>query len=207
MGSKKTRRGLLLLSGGIDSPVSGYLMKKLGVNIGAIHFSHEPVTDDEAEIKSKKLAKQLGFSPVYVIPFGETLAYLSKTCDHRYYFIIMRRMMLRISERIAQKEGYDFLITGENLGQVGSQTLENMKATDCAVKMHVLRPILCNDKVETINIAEKIGTFEISKGPEICAVLGPKHPVTKAKIETVLDEEKKIDVEKIVEECVGKCRG
>ena len=114
--------------------------------------------------------------------------------------------MYRIAEKIAIKYGYDFLVTGENLGQVGSQTLHNLKATDDAIKMKVLRPILCNDKIDTIKIAREIETYELSKGPEICAVLGPKHPITKAKLEKVYKEEERIDVDKIVDECVRNCR-
>lgn len=199
-------KALLLISGGIDSPVAGYLMKKQGVELGAIHFSNEPITDEEAELKSKKLAEKLGIKTFYVIPFGKTLEYLANKCEHKYYFVIMRRFMYRIAEKIALKNGYEYLITGENLGQVGSQTLHNLSAIDNSIKMRVLRPVLCNDKVETINIAEQIDTLELSKGPEICAVLGPKHPVTKAKLEKVLEEESKINVDEIVNGCVNSCR-
>src|SRR3989344_293826 len=124
---------LLLLSGGIDSPVAGYILKKKGIEVACIHFSMEPIVDQTSELKSRKIAEKLGFSPFYVVPFGKTL------------------------EEIAKKLGYDTISTGENLGQVGSQTLDNMAVTDRATDLVVLRPILCNDKTETIKIAEQIG--------------------------------------------------
>ena len=195
---------LLLLSGGIDSPVAGYILKKKGIEVACIHFSMEPIVDQTSELKSRKIAEKLGFSPFYVVPFGKTLEEIANKCEHKYYFVIMRRVMLRVAGEIAKKLGYDTISTGENLGQVGSQTLDNLAVTDRATDLVVLRPILCNDKTETIKIAEQIGTFEISKGPEICAVLGPKHPETKAKLQRVIDEERKIDIPNIVHDLVNK---
>jgi tRNA uracil 4-sulfurtransferase len=196
-------KALLLLSGGIDSPVAGYLLKKQAVEVGAIHFSNEPITDKEGEEKTRKLAKIIGIKDFYVVKnFGKILGELSTKCEHRYYFVIMRRFMYRIAEKIALEKGYDVLATGENLGQVGSQTLQNMKATSASIKMKVLRPVLCNDKMETVKTANEIGTFETSKGPELCAVLGPKNPITKAKIEKLIEEEARVDVDAIVSSCV-----
>jgi tRNA uracil 4-sulfurtransferase len=199
-------KGLLLLSGGIDSPVAGHLMLKQNVDLIALHFSNEPITDDEPELKTKKLAKIIGISKVYVIPFGKTLEHITNKIDNKYYFRIMRRLMYKIAEKIALREGCEFLVTGENLAQVGSQTLENLGCIDESINMKVLRPILCNDKVETIKVAVEIETFETSKGPEACAILGPKHPITKAKLDKVLKEESKIDVDSIVSECFKSCR-
>ena len=204
--NQKITNTLLLLSGGIDSPVAGHLLKQHGLVIAAIHFSMEPIVDQQAELKSKRLAGMLSFSPFYVVPFGKTLELIANICEHRYYFVIMRRMMYRVATAIAERDGYQTIATGENLGQVGSQTLHNLVCTDRATKMLVLRPILCNDKIETMKIAEQIGTLEISKGPEICAVLGPKHPATRAKVEKILEEEKKLDVQKIVDDLVAATR-
>ncbi len=203
---EKIKNTLLLLSGGIDSPVAGYLLKKQHLTVAAVHFSMEPIVDKHAELKSKRLAEMLGFSPFYVVPFGKTLELIANICEHRYYFIIMRRMMYRIATALAERDGYQTIATGENLGQVGSQTLHNLACIDRATRLLVLRPILCNDKIETIRIAEKIGTLEISKGPEICAVLGPKHPATRSKVEKILEEEKKIDVQRLVDELVHAAR-
>src|SRR3989338_3519041 len=180
--NQKITSTLLLLSGGIDSPVAGHLLKQHSLVIAAIHFSMEPIVDQQAELKSKRLAGMLSFSPFYVVPFGKTLELIANICEHRYYFVIMRRMMYRVATAIAERDGYQTIATGENLGQVGSQTLHNLTCTDRATTMLVLRPILCNDKIETMKIAEQIGTMEISKGPEICAVLGPKHPATRSKV-------------------------
>jgi tRNA uracil 4-sulfurtransferase len=198
-------KALLLLSGGFDSPVAGHLMMKQGVELGALHFSNEPITDEKPELKCRKLASHLGIKNFYVVKnFGKTLETISNKCDHKHYFVIMRRFMYRIAEKIALEKGYDVLVTGENLGQVGSQTLTNLAVTDNAINIRVLRPLLCYDKMEIIKIAEKIKTFETSKGPEICAILGPKHPVTAAKLDFVIKQEAKLDVDAIVEECVGK---
>ncbi|MEM4336597.1 MAG: 7-cyano-7-deazaguanine synthase [Candidatus Woesearchaeota archaeon] len=191
-------KGVLLLSGGFDSPVAGYLMKKEGIEIIAIHFSLEPFTDDSAEKKSIELAKKLGIKKIYVIKQGDVHAEIIEKCKHKYYYIIGRRIMWRIAEKIAKKEKCDFLITGENLGQVGSQTLDNMSVIDSAVKIKILRPLLCKDKVEIINLAKQITTYEVSCGPEMCCVLGPKHPATKSKLEDIQNEEKKLNIKKII---------
>ncbi len=183
-------RGLLLLSGGIDSPVAGYLLRKK-MDIIAVHFSQEPFTNKMPEEKCEKLAKQLGIKLI-VKNLGEELENISKKCDHRYYFILMKRLLLREAEKIAKKEKCDYLITGEALAQVSSQTLDSLVAIDCAVKMPVLRPLIGFNKQEIIDVAIEIGTFDISKGPEMCDVLGPKHPTTAPDLKAVLEEEKKL---------------
>jgi thiamine biosynthesis protein ThiI len=191
-------KALLLLSGGIDSPVAGMLAKNKGIELVAIHFSLEPFTDDTAEKKSIKLAKLMSIKKLYVVKHGEIHAEIVKKINHRYYYIVTRRLMWRVAEKIAEKEKCDFLITGENLGQVGSQTLENMTVIDKAVKIKILRPILCNDKNDTVEIAKKLGTYESSCGPEMCSVLGPKHPATKSTIKIIENEERKIDLQKLL---------
>ncbi|MBW3023223.1 7-cyano-7-deazaguanine synthase, partial [Candidatus Woesearchaeota archaeon] len=143
-------KALLLLSGGIDSPVAAYIMKEKGVEIIALHFSLEPFTDDLPERKSKQLCKKLGIKKMYVVKQGDIHAEIVDKCEHRYYYVISRRLMWRVAEKIAEKENCDFLITGENLGQVGSQTLDNMGVVDNAVKMKILRPLLTYDKNEII---------------------------------------------------------
>ena len=195
-------KGLLLLSGGIDSPVAGYLMKRKGTELLAIHFSLEPFTDNAPEKKTRILAKKIGCKKLFVIKHGNQHAEIVDKCTHRFYYVLTRRLMFRIAEKIAETERCDFLITGENLGQVGSQTLENMHVIDQAIGMEVARPILCNDKNETIALAREIGTYDISKGPEVCSMLGPKHPATRSTLEKIEMLEKNLDIQKMVEEAV-----
>ena len=191
-------KALLLLSGGIDSPVAGMIAKGKGIDLVAIHFSLEPFTDNTAEQKSVALAKKIGIRKLYVVRHGEIHAEIVKSCNHRYYYIITRRLMWRVAEKIAEREKCDFLITGENLGQVGSQTLDNMAVIDNAVKMKILRPILSNDKNETIELAKKFGTYELSSGPEMCSVLGPRHPATKSTVEIIESEEQRVDMQNLL---------
>ncbi len=187
-------KGLLLISGGFDSPVAGYLMQQKGVEIIAVHFSYEPLTDNSPEIKSRKVSEILGFKKVIVVNISKECEQIAKVCNHRLYFVLTKRLMLKKAEEIAKKEGCNFLITGENLAQVSSQTLSNLRSITEAVKMQVLRPLLTYDKTEIINLAIKIGTYEISKGPEVCDILGPKHPATRSDLEEVKREEQKLQL-------------
>ncbi len=196
------QKALLLLSGGIDSPVAGYLMQKKGLEIIAIHFSSEPFTDNTPENKSIEAAKKIGIKQLFTIKIGNQLSELTKKCTHKFYYVLQRRLMWRIAEIIAKKEDCKFLVTGENLAQVSSQTLSNIKATDNSVKLAILRPILTFDKQETVDLAKKIGTYEISKGPEFCCVLGPKSPATKTTIKTIEKEEEKIDLKDMIKEAI-----
>jgi len=198
------RKGLLLLSGGFDSPVAGKLMQRQGLAVDAIHFSLEPVTDGVAEQKCLDLARVLALEKVYVAKVGEELAKIAARCTHRYYFVLSKRFMLRVAEVIARRDGYDYLITGENLGQVSSQTLQNLTVIDSAASMPVLRPLLGFDKNDIINVAKELGTYEISKGPEICDALGPDSPSTAASIPAILEEEAKIDLDELAETAVAK---
>jgi len=199
-------KALLLLSGGIDSPVAAYMMQKQGLDLIALHFSLEPFTDNAPEIKSKELAKKLGIKKFITITNGKQQAELTKVCDHKFYYILQRRLFLRIAEIIAKEEGCKYLITGDNLGQVGSQTLKNMETITKAVKITILRPLLTNDKQQTIDLARKIGTYEMSTGPEMCSILGPKHPATKSTEELIETEEEKIDVDRLIKESLDTIR-
>ena len=191
-------RGLLLISGGIDSPVAGHLLKEQGLNLGAIHFSLEPFTDDAAEQKCRRAAAMLGIPEILVVPAGPLFAEITKRCSHKLYFVLSKRLMLRIAEAYAKEHGYDALVTGENLGQVSSQTLPNLVAITKASHLPVLRPLIAYDKVEIVDLAEEIGTFHISKGPEICDVLGPKYPATAATVEEVDAEEAKLPLDDLI---------
>lgn len=185
-------KGLLLISGGFDSPVAGYLMQQKRVEIIAVHFSYEPFTDNGPEIKSRKASELLGFKKFVVVNIGKECEQIAKNCNHKFYFVLTKRLMLRKAEEIAKREKCDFLITGENLAQVSSQTLLNLKSITDAVKIPILRPLLTYEKNEIIKLAMKIGTYEISKGPEVCDVLGPKHPATRSNLEDIRIEEGKL---------------
>lgn len=193
-------RGLLLISGGFDSAVAGYLMQKQGVEVTGLHFSNEPVTDGTPEKKSKEIVKKLGFKDLIIINISKALIEMTKKCNNRFYYILSKRLMWKIAEKVANEKGFDFIITGTALGQVGSQTLSNIKTIDSTVNIKVMHPLLGLDKQEIINIANKIETFKISKGPEMCAVLGPKHPATRSKIDVIEKEEEKYGMEEFVKQ-------
>lgn len=188
------KKGLLLISGGFDSAVAGKMMLDRGMKVAAVHFSQEPFTDSSPEKKSRTLSAKLGFSPFVAVNLGQQFSELADKCNHRYYFVLAKRLMLRVASEIARKQGCDCLITGENLGQVSSQTLDNLSVIDAAATLPVLRPLLGMDKNEIINRCVKLGTFEISKGPELCGVLGPKNPATRSTREHIEKEETKVDI-------------
>jgi len=196
-------KALLLLSGGIDSPVAGYIEKQNGIEIIALHFSNQKFAGKESIEKCKKLTMKIGIKKLYNIDIAEQLSEFAKKCNTKYYFVLMKRFMLRVAEKVAKKENCDFILTGENLGQVSSQTLENLVVIDKATKLHVLRPLIVYDKVDIIRKAEQIGTFEISKGPEMCDVLGPKHPSTRAKESAVIEEENKVEYAQMVNNAIN----
>ncbi len=195
-------KALALISSGIDSPVAAWLMKKKGLEIIGIHFSNEPFTDSKPKEKTMKLCRLLGIKKLYVAKHGVNQAELMRNCNNSMRCVLCRRLMFRISEKIAAKEGCAFLITGENLGQVASQTLDNMTVSDTAVKVQILRPLLCNDKEETITLAKEIGTYEASIEASLCCNAVPQHPVTKANLQLIEREEKKVDINKIVKDAV-----
>lgn len=192
-------KGVLLLSGGIDSPVAGHLMASQGAALVALHCSLEPFTDRAPEVKSQEIAEALGFPVLYVARLGDALAEIARRCRRRYYFVLSKRLMFRVAEAVAGREGADFLLTGESLGQVSSQTLWNLRAIEAAVTLPILRPLIGWDKVEIIREAERLGTFAISVGPEVCDVLGPAHPTTRAKPEVAEAEEARLHYEALLE--------
>ncbi|MBC8401747.1 MAG: tRNA 4-thiouridine(8) synthase ThiI [Candidatus Marinimicrobia bacterium] len=198
----------LMLSGGIDSPVAGYFALKRGVNLMAIHFHSLPYTTETALDKVRELVKKLNiYQPrikvmlVALTPIQQEI--LTKT-DEKYRVILYRRFMFRIAERLAGREGAHALVTGESLGQVASQTVENMAVIEETIKMPVLRPLIGMDKKEIIAVAEKIDTYSISIQPHIdcCTLFVPKHPATKAKSVAVARCETDLDVEGLVCEAV-----
>ena len=197
-------KGLLLLSGGFDSPVAGHLMKEQGVDIDAIHCSLEPITDDAAEKKCMELARIVGLRKMYVAKVGNAFTKIAAVCSHRFYFVLSKRLMVRVAEAVARRDGYGFLVTGENLGQVSSQTLQNLTVIDNAARIPVLRPLLGFDKQEIISVAKKLGTYETSKGPEICDALGPDKPSTAATLPEILQEEANLNGENLVEKVIGE---
>lgn len=196
-------KGLLLISGGLDSPVAGWIMLKQ-MELYSVHFSGEPFINKETENKSKALAKMIGCKKFIVVPFGKIQEEIAKKCNHRLYYIITKRLMLMISENLAKKQNCDYLVTGDSLGQVGSQTLSNLTNITRAAKMEVLRPLLSYDKIETIELAKKIGTYELSTGPEMCSLLGPKHPATRSKIEIIEKEESRLDLHLLINDALEK---
>lgn len=191
-------RALLLLSGGIDSPVAGRLLQEQGVELEAIHFSLEPFTDKGGEEKAARLAQTLGLKRLHVVAAGPLFAELTKRADQRLYFILSKRLMARIAGAMAPGLGCAAIATGENLGQVSSQTLPNLASIDRAAPLPVLRPLLAYDKVDIVDLARGYGTFDISKGPELCDVLGPSNPSTGAALERVEKEEARVDTADLV---------
>lgn len=199
-------KGLLLLSGGIDSPVAGYLMAKRGVKVYALHFHSFPYTSPQAKEKVLTLAKQIskytGQIEVSIISVTQIQQAIHKHCKQNYMITLLRRFMFKISEIIAKQKGLDMLITGESLGQVASQTIESITAVESVLKdIVVMRPLIAFDKNETIAIANKINTFETSIEPyeDCCTVFLPPNPIIKPKLNNVVYEESKLDCENLIE--------
>ena len=197
-------KAALLLSGGIDSPVAGYMIAKRGVQLVAVHYHSFPYTSEFAKQKVLDLAKILSDYccgiKVYVVPFTEIQMQIHEKCPEDYTTLIMRRYMMRIAERIARKEECLALITGESVGQVASQTMEALATTDQVVEMPVFRPLIGFDKIDIIEYARKIGTYETSSLPyeDCCTVFTPKHPATKPKMAKILEGEGNLDQEALI---------
>src|SRR6266704_1512756 len=198
------RAGVLLLSGGFDSPVAGHLMARQGLGLVAAHFSPEPITDDAAEVKTRALCGIIGVPTLYVVRVGEAFAEVAHAANRRFYFILTKRIMIRLADAIADLEGAEVLVTGENLGQVSSQTVASLRAIDAVAHHPILRPLIGFDKQEIVDRAKVIGTYEVSKGPEICDLLGPPRPSTHARLDQILAEERKLDVPGLISSCLTR---
>ncbi len=197
--------GLVLLSGGIDSPVACYLMNKRGVKLTAVHFHSFPYTSNLAREKVESLAKLLtkynGDFKIYMVNVAHIQEQIRDNCHASYLITLLRRFMYRISERLAKANNIPMLVTGESLGQVASQTIESMTVIEDVIQTTpIIRPLVTFDKIETIDIARKIGTYETSIKPfeDCCTVFLPKDPITKPRIDNVLREESRLDVEALI---------
>ncbi len=197
-------RAAVLLSGGIDSPVAGFMMAKRGVELECIHFFSYPYTSELAKDKVLELARLMtrycGRMTLNIVSFTEIQEAIRDNCPEEYFTLIMRRFMMEISERIAREHGCGCLVTGENLGQVASQTMEAMAVTSAVVDLPIFTPLIGMDKEEIVTIARRIGTMDTSILPyeDCCTVFTPKHPRTKPTLEQVLRAERKLDREALI---------
>ncbi len=201
-------RACLLLSGGIDSPVAGYMMAKRGVKLTAVHFFSPPYTGERAKQKVLALAEELRvYCPgmkVTTVQFTAVQEAIRDHCNEEYFTVIMRRFMMRIAHEIARRTRSGALITGESLGQVASQTMDALQLTDSVTDSLVLRPLIGMDKEEIVRISRRIGTFETSIQPyeDCCTVFTPKHPKTKPTLRQIEQEESRLEVERLVEQAL-----
>ena len=201
-------KGLVMLSGGIDSPVAAYMIAKRGMRLEAIHFHSYPYTGEAAKEKVIELGKTIseysnGLN-LHIVKFTEIQEAIHEKCPEEYMITMMRRFMMRISEKIANKTNAQTIITGESLGQVASQTIESITSSNSVVKMPVLRPLIAFDKLDIIEISEKIGTFNTSVLPyeDCCTVFLPKFPIIKPKLSNVENIEKALDVEGLINQAL-----
>jgi thiamine biosynthesis protein ThiI len=203
-------KGLLLLSGGLDSPVAGYMMLRRGLNIDALHFHSYPYTNERARQKVAELAERLTAYcdriSLKMVKLTTIQEEIKRACDEKYSVIILRMIMMRIAESVAQSGGCGCVISGESLGQVASQTLDSLRVTDsCVTAMPVFRPLIGMDKQEIIDVARRIDTFDISVQPfeDCCTIFLPKHPVTRPDIKTADKELGKIkNLDALIEEAI-----
>ena len=201
-------KGILMLSGGIDSPVAGYLAMKRGVRLECVYFDSPPHTSKEALNKVLTLAEKLSdysnYIKVHIIHFTDIQEAIYKNCPKEYMITIMRRCMYRIAEMLAHRENCKCIVNGESIGQVASQTLTSMNAINEVVKMPVIRPVCCLDKLEIIDIAKKIGTYETSILPyeDCCTIFVPEHPVINPEKELAREYEEKFDYNALIKEAI-----
>ncbi len=201
---------LSLLSGGIDSPVSSYMMAKRGVVLEMLHFAAPPYTSDLARQKVLQLAQELtawcGRMSVHIVPLTEIQEQIRKQCPEEYFTLITRRFMMRIADRLAKEFDCRALVTGENLGQVASQTMEALRVSEDVTDLPVLRPLIGMDKEEIVRIARHIGTFDTSILPyeDCCTVFTPRHPKTKPHVEEVREIESVLDIEGLVSRAMAQ---
>ncbi len=203
-------KGLLLISGGIDSPVAGYMTAKRGMKLDCLHFHSFPYTGEAAKEKVIELAKKVGEYNgginLYVVSFTHIQEAIHKHCPEEFMITLMRRFMMRIAERLAKQQGDQAIITGESLGQVASQTIESITSSNSVVTMPVLRPLIAFDKLDIIEISKKIDAYETSILPyeDCCTVFLPKFPAIKPNLERVKRAESKLDVEALINEAFEK---
>ena len=199
----------LLLSGGIDSPVSSWMMARRGVELEMIHFASPPYTSEQAREKVLQLARELvpwcGRLNVTIVPFAEIQEEIRRLCPEELFTLIMRRFMMRIAEDIAAHNECKAIVTGENLGQVASQTMDAMAVTGAVVHMPIFHPLIGMDKEEIVTVARRIGTLDTSILPyeDCCTVFTPKHPKTKPVLAQVEAEEQKLDVEGLIARAIA----
>lgn len=205
-------KAMLLLSGGIDSPVAGYMIAKRGVQIDAIHFEAPPYTSERARMKVEMLAEKMaaycGDINFYCVPFTEIQEVLRDNCPEELFTIIMRRLMMEIAQRFCEKEDIQCLVTGESIGQVASQTMYAMVCTDAACRIPVFRPCIGMDKSEIVEVSRKIDTFETSILPyeDCCTVFTPKHPKTRPVLKEVEDAQASYDFEPLIQKAIDNTK-
>lgn len=203
-------RSLLLLSGGIDSPVAGYMMAKRGLFVDCIHFISPPYTSERAKMKVEQLAQKLtdycSAIKFYCVPFTKIQEEIRYNCPEHYFTIIMRRLMMEIANRICERDDYGAIITGESVAQVASQTLGALNCTNEIARFPVFRPVIGMDKNEIVEIARKIDTFDISIQPyeDCCTVFTPKHPKTKPILADIIKAESNFDFEPLIQKAVDE---
>ncbi|MCI4350128.1 MAG: hypothetical protein L3K15_01245 [Thermoplasmata archaeon] len=202
-------RGVVMMSGGIDSPVALYYLLRQGHDLLTVHMDNRPFTDDtplekvadHLQVLRARFGQKI---PLYVVPHGSTQTTLMRNTDRHVGCVLCRRFMWRSAEKIALREGAEFLATGEALGQVASQTLSNMRSATAAVGLPIVRPLIGFDKHEIESVAKAIGTYEISTRPGLCCQAVPDKPATRSGLVQIGAEEERLDVEGIVDDCVRR---
>ena len=202
-------KGMLMISGGIDSPVAGYMMCKRGMKLDCVHYHSFPYTGEAAKEKvvelTKKVGEYNGGINLYVVPFTKIQEAIHEKCPEEFMITLMRRFMMRICERLALSKGAQAIITGESLGQVASQTIESITSSNSVVKIPVLRPLIAFDKIDIIDISRKIDTYETSILPyeDCCTVFLPKYPAIKPNLDKVIKAESLLDIEGLINEAIN----
>ncbi len=204
-------RGVMLMSGGIDSPVALHYLLRQGHEMVGVHLDNRPFTDDSP---LEKIVDHLGLLreryhqpiPLYLLPHGPTQVTLMRTTDRHVGCVMCRRFMWRGAERIAERERATFLATGEALGQVASQTLSNMRSATASVQLPIVRPLIGFDKAEIETVAKEIGTYSISTRPGVCCQAVPDRPATRSDLVQILRQEDRLDVEQMIDDCVRRAQ-
>lgn len=194
----KDVKAVSLISSGIDSPVATWMMLQRGVDVIGIHYSSAPVDCSKGKDLTIRMAKKIGLKRLYIVDYGPVQQQIAKKCRNSLVCVLCKRLMIQIAEALAKKECCQTIITGDNLGQVASQTLENMVVISQATSLPILRPILCNDKQETVNLAKEIGTYDIGLDSPPCCGFVPKQPATRSIVPVVRSEEDRLDKVEII---------